>query len=213
MLLAACAVSPPAPVVPPPVVTPPGPVAAPEPDDDLEGLLALADRCPDEVGPHDGCGDDDWITLGDACPGQPETENGYRDADGCPDDAPDDYRRLEALSRDLLFPPVGRDGVRTGAKLTARAKRALREAAEILRAYPELRLLAFGFIDEFERQAYFHRSGLPRLRVDAVVDYLVAQGIAADRVEAHWGDWNVASNDTAAGRAKNRRVELMVLTR
>lgn len=56
---------------------------------------------------------------------------------------------------------------------------------------------------------------LSRNRARAVVDYLVNEaGFSADRVtlEAHGESRPVASNETAAGRAKNRRVELTVST-
>lgn len=54
---------------------------------------------------------------------------------------------------------------------------------------------------------------LSRNRARAVADYLVAAaGFSADRVtlEAHGESRPVATNETAAGRAKNRRVELTV---
>lgn len=56
---------------------------------------------------------------------------------------------------------------------------------------------------------------LSRDRARAVADYLVNEaGFSADRVtlEAHGESRPVASNETAAGRAKNRRVELTVST-
>lgn len=56
---------------------------------------------------------------------------------------------------------------------------------------------------------------LSRDRARAVADYLVSEaGFSADRVtlEAHGESRPVASNDTAAGRARNRRVELTVST-
>jgi chemotaxis protein MotB len=51
---------------------------------------------------------------------------------------------------------------------------------------------------------------LSQKRADAVMQYLIAQGLKPDLVSAQgFGDANpVASNDTAQGRAKNRRVEL-----
>ena len=56
---------------------------------------------------------------------------------------------------------------------------------------------------------------LSRNRAKAVADYLVAEaGFSEDHVtlEAHGEDRPVASNDTAEGRARNRRVELTVKT-
>jgi OOP family OmpA-OmpF porin len=49
-------------------------------------------------------------------------------------------------------------------------------------------------------------------RAEAVVDYLVAAGIQRERLTAvgHGGTKPIAENNTAAGRAANRRVELTV---
>jgi chemotaxis protein MotB len=43
-----------------------------------------------------------------------------------------------------------------------------------------------------------------------VMEYIISQGVKPDLIEAHgFGESNpVASNDTAKGRAANRRVEL-----
>jgi hypothetical protein len=49
-------------------------------------------------------------------------------------------------------------------------------------------------------------------RANAVRDYLVAHGIAADRItsEGHGPDRSIADNKSAEGRANNRRVEIVV---
>ena len=51
---------------------------------------------------------------------------------------------------------------------------------------------------------------LSQRRANSVKDYLTSQGIAADRMKAiGYGESQpIATNDTPAGRAKNRRVEL-----
>ena len=70
--------------------------APPDPDPDHDGVLGAADKCPDEAGPGtpDGCPirdrDHDGILDNvDKCPDEPETVNGYKDDDGCPDTVPD----------------------------------------------------------------------------------------------------------------------------
>ena len=47
---------------------------------------------------------------------------------------------------------------------------------------------------------------------DAVMAALAERGVAPDRMEAHGAGWlaPVAANDTEAGRALNRRVELVL---
>lgn len=58
-----------------------------------------------------------------------------------------------------------------------------------------------------------HNMALSNRRADAVKDYLVSQGIDADRIHpSGQGENNpVATNTTVAGRALNRRVEIEVM--
>jgi outer membrane protein OmpA-like peptidoglycan-associated protein len=53
---------------------------------------------------------------------------------------------------------------------------------------------------------------LSKKRADAVKTRLEAQGIAADRIATKgFGESNpVASNDTAEGKAQNRRIEVKI---
>ncbi len=66
----------------------------PELDDDGDGVPDTADRCPRVAGVGDGCPvvgpDADGDGVGDAadrCPFEPETRDGVRDDDGCPESA------------------------------------------------------------------------------------------------------------------------------
>ncbi|MCQ4348984.1 OmpA family protein [Pseudomonas stutzeri] len=67
-----------------------------------------------------------------------------------------------------------------------------------------------GHTDSVGSDAYNQR--LSERRAASVVDYLVARGIPAARLSAHgYGESRpVADNDSDAGRAQNRRVELVV---
>jgi outer membrane protein OmpA-like peptidoglycan-associated protein len=58
-----------------------------------------------------------------------------------------------------------------------------------------------------------YNKELSARRAASVVRYLVAKGVAADRlVAAGYGfERPIATNDTALGRAKNRRVEFTIL--
>jgi outer membrane protein OmpA-like peptidoglycan-associated protein len=71
-----------------------------------------------------------------------------------------------------------------------------------------------------EVQAHSDNSGdaaynqyLSEERANSVRDYLIAKGIAPDRIEAKgYGESQpIADNDTREGRAANRRVELKVI--
>jgi OmpA-OmpF porin, OOP family len=87
----------------------------------------------------------------------------------------------------------------------------LGEIAKLLKANPTLKLYVVGHTDAVGAVAY--NKDLSEKRAAAVVQWLVRQqGIAADRlVPAGVGPLApVATNATEEGRAKNRRVELVV---
>jgi OOP family OmpA-OmpF porin len=82
--------------------------------------------------------------------------------------------------------------------------------ADQLRSRPGLRIGVEGHTDSVGSEAY--NQSLSQRRADAVRSYLVRKGVPAERLTARGlGESSpVASNDTAEGRALNRRVELEV---
>ncbi len=94
------------------------------------------------------------------------------------------------------------------ANLRADAVQTLNEIATSLRRHPRWRVAIIGHTDA--RGTAAHNLALSRARATAVVDWLVAHGIAAERLraEGRGEDEPVADNATAQGRALNRRVEI-----
>lgn len=90
------------------------------------------------------------------------------------------------------------------------AARILDEAVATLKAEPDVQVLIVGHTDSVGSEAY--NLKLSQRRAQAVRDYLVKHGISAARlrVKGMGESQPVASNDTAEGRAQNRRVELLV---
>ncbi len=86
----------------------------------------------------------------------------------------------------------------------------LAKISGILLAYPTLHLSVEGHTDSVGTDDYNQK--LSERRAASVRDYLTSNGINAANVEAiGMGKANpVASNDTAAGRSQNRRVEMVV---
>jgi outer membrane protein OmpA-like peptidoglycan-associated protein len=82
--------------------------------------------------------------------------------------------------------------------------------AGIFLAYPGLTLQVEGHTDSVGSDEMNQR--LSEMRAGAVRDYLVEQGVQAETVTSRgFGKTKpVATNDTAEGRAQNRRVELVV---
>lgn len=87
---------------------------------------------------------------------------------------------------------------------------AIGEIAKLLKAQPALKLFVVGHTDN--EGTVEGNLALSQQRADAVLKALAGEhGIAAARLRAHGcGQFApVASNDTAPGRARNRRVELV----
>lgn len=85
---------------------------------------------------------------------------------------------------------------------------ALQAAVTALKTDPALTVMIQGHTCSLGDSAY--NLGLGMRRATAVKDYLVSQGVDASRLSTSgYGESNpIASNDTADGRALNRRVEL-----
>ncbi|MDR2902169.1 MAG: OmpA family protein [Lactobacillales bacterium] len=60
--------------------------------------------------------------------------------------------------------------------------------------------------------AHDYNVGLSQRRADSIAAFLVSKGVEKDRIvpRGHGATNFVASNDTAAGRAKNRRAEVVI---
>jgi OOP family OmpA-OmpF porin len=81
-------------------------------------------------------------------------------------------------------------------------------AADQLKECPNVNVRVEGHTDSVGTDAY--NQGLSERRAEAVRGHLVSRGVSASRLSAvGYGESQpVASNDTAEGRALNRRVEL-----
>jgi len=95
-----------------------------------------------------------------------------------------------------------------GHELTADAKKRLDAVAHAAKQYPERGITIAGYTDS--KGSEETNIALSQKRADAVKTYLESRGLAASRINSvgHGEDSPVASNDTAEGRAENRRVEI-----
>ena len=115
----------------------------------------------------------------------------------------DTARGLIVSMSDVLF-DTGKYSLKPG------AREKLAKVAGILLAYPGLNIAVGGYTDNVGADAM--NQTLSENRAGSVRDYLVGQGVATASVSAT-GFGNtlpVATNDNAAGRQQNRRVELLV---
>ena len=95
--------------------------------------------------------------------------------------------------------------------LTPGAQNRLAPLAAFMAKQPEARIQIAGHTDSQGADSY--NQNLSAQRAASVGSYLVSTGVAAERINSVGFGESVplSSNDTAAGRAINRRVEVTIL--
>lgn len=195
-------------------------------DSDGDGVVDALDACPGTA-PNTpvnerGCAavdsDGDGIAdTSDRCPGTP---SGWGvDASGCPLDSDGDgvVDATDRCSGTPLGANVGSDGCWTlsalrfdsgKANLKTTGVSSLEELVNILKRNSFSKIIVSAYTDSVGGDA--GNKALSLRRAQSVVDYLVENGFDADKIEAvGHGEANpIATNDTAEGRALNRRVEI-----
>ncbi|MDQ3036987.1 MAG: OmpA family protein [Myxococcota bacterium] len=181
----------------------------PDPDNDRDGIADGSDRCPLEAGPmaNGGCPDrdrdqDTVVDRIDNCPDEPGTPENH----GCRavQRVVMEEGRLQIL--EMVF-------FRTnGDQILARSHALLRNVAAVLQAHPEIeRVIVEGHTDARGRRD--RNIALSQRRAESVVRFLVAEGVAAERLEARgFGPDRPQVPDarTPAEHARNRRVEFNI---
>jgi chemotaxis protein MotB len=113
------------------------------------------------------------------------------------------------LNSDLLF--------RSGSwEMSPRGKDLIAKLAPKLAPYQQNKLVVNGYTDSAPISPALKREGvtsnevLSQKRAEAVMQYLISEGVKPDMISARgFGEASpIASNKTAQGRAKNRRVEV-----
>ena len=154
------------------------------------GTQVDADGCP---GDKDGDGVADNV---DECPNSPAGSE--VDARGCP--------KLFAAAASFTLTGVTFETSSSVIRPSSYGK--LDEVAEALKANPDVRVEISGHTDNVGSDE--GNLTLSQARAESVRRYFIEKGVAADRMEAKgYGETKpVATNDTAEGRAENRRVEM-----
>lgn len=196
-----------APPAPKPVmVPPPAPVAVPPADMDGDGVVDAADQCPatpkgagvDRVGCPLDSDRDGVADYKDSCPG---TAAGVSvDSKGC------EVVKYKAVSVNLNV-QFGNNS----ADVESAYATQMQALAYVLKADPSSTVTIKGHTDSLGAADY--NQQLSQRRAEAVAKYMIDNyGVAASQVKAvGYGESQpVADNATAAGRAKNRRVEAEV---
>lgn len=92
-------------------------------------------------------------------------------------------------------------------------KPVLNSVAKVIKEYDETMVEVSGYTDSTGSAAF--NNTLSLRRANAVSNYLRLQGVSSDRLitDGKGSDNPIASNDTATGRAQNRRVEITLINR
>lgn len=193
----------------------------PEEDDDSDGdgILNSVDKCQNDAEDMDGFEDTDGcpdtdndkdsiLDAVDKCPNEAEVINGVEDEDGCPDKGKSKVKitetKIEILEK--VFFATGK------ASIKKRSFGLLNQVAAVLKAYPKMtKIRVEGHTDDRGKDQA--NLKLSEARAKSVVDYLVGQGVAAERlVSKGYGETKpIEPNKTRAGRGANRRVEFTII--
>ncbi len=180
------------------------------PDADKDGVADKDDKCVDVAGPaaNNGCpwpdaDNDSVLDKDDKCPNVAGTVAN----NGCPEavlPTTEVIEKLNSYAKTILFT----SGKASFQKATFPV---LQSITAILKEYPDANFTIGGHTDSVGSETLNQR--LSDTRANAVMGYLVENGISAARLKAiGFGESNpIDSNKTSKGRRNNRRVEVKLV--
>lgn len=130
-----------------------------------------------------------------------KTEKGPASNFGCPVISEEIVKRVNLAAKNVFFETAKW-------KLLAKSFPKLNDVVTILKENPSYKVQIDGHTDNVGKDEYNHE--LSHQRAGSVKAYLVSKGIDESRINSTgYGETTpVADNNTAVGRAKNRRVEM-----
>lgn len=201
----------------------------PDIDNDQDGIADKMDKCANEAEDKDGTEDfdgcpdvdndkdgfcDAWVSEKglngryegqckgvDRCPDQAEVINDFMDDDGCPDQKVEAPKAGASISLNGITFKTG------SAVITPESEAELRKGLGLLLSAPEAKFEIRGHTDN--KGDKIKNQKLSEARAKSVTDWMIANGIGADRlIYKGMGQTKpIADNKTEAGRSKNRRIE------
>lgn len=179
------------------------------PDTDGDGIPDKDDHCPNErgVAKYHGCPppfvdtDGDGISdYEDLCPRTP----GVKSNKGCPEIKPEEKEALQQAFKNLLF-ESGSDVI------VSSSFESLNKLASVMVNNPRSKLHLEGHTDSVGDDNA--NMDLSKRRAESVKRYLMTKGVSGNRVTTDgFGETKpVDTNDTEAGRHRNRRVEMNII--
>lgn len=171
-------------------------------DSDNDGVLNDDDRCPDAAGPASlkGCPDSDGDGVPDIDDRCPRVKGNIANK-GCPEITKEDAKKITYIGSKIFFE-------NNSDKLKVASLDQLDELSKILNRYEGANLIIEGHTDSNGSDDF--NKTLSQKRTESVRAYLIGKGIPESRLTGvGLGESKpIATNKTALGRAKNRRVEL-----
>jgi outer membrane protein OmpA-like peptidoglycan-associated protein len=190
----------------------------PEVDNDGDGIPDAQDKCPNDPEDKDGFQDDDGCPdldndgdgipdAMDKCPNEPETFNGVDDQDGCPDSG----GQVTIAGGKIELPEnINFD---TGqATIAGRSQALMDRVADKIKSNAQVKRIRIeGHTDDVGSSK--KNMELSQSRAEAVRDFLIKKGVEPERLQAvGYGDTRpLDKRKTAEARAKNRRVEFIIV--
>jgi outer membrane protein OmpA-like peptidoglycan-associated protein len=177
------------------------------PDTDGDGVADKDDKCPTVAGPKENAGcpwpdtdGDGVLDKDDKCP----DVRGTVANQGCPEVSEEVMKTLNNYGKIILF-DSGKSTFQKGTYTV------LQSITSILKEYPYSRFMIEGHCDSDGSNEL--NQTLSENRAAAVKNYLIENGIAADRLRSTgFGETKpIATNKTAKGKAMNRRVEISLI--
>ena len=174
------------------------------PDADGDGVADKDDECPNEAGPaaNNGCpwpdsDGDGVLDKDDQCPEVAGTVAN----NGCPEVTEEVQKQLNDYARTILF-DTGKSSIK------AESTSVMVDIIQILNEYPTAKFTVEGHTDSVGSDQLNQK--LSEERANSVRNFLIDKGIDAGRLTAigYGEEKPIATNNTRAGRAQNRRVEI-----
>lgn len=174
------------------------------PDDDGDGVINKDDNCPNEAGPssNGGCpwadsDNDGVVDKDDQCP----DVKGTASNNGCPEVTQKVQNELNSYAKTINFDTAK-------SSITKESQEALQAILGIVEKYPNSKFTVEGHTDSVGSAK--SNKELSEARALSVKEYLVKNGVEEFRLSSKgYGEEKpIADNNTKAGRAQNRRVEI-----